>query len=501
MIMKRYLLSFLLIACAFLNKSNAQCTILNITTANIRKTTVNGNCAVMFDLTISAQLNNGNKGIWVHFWDEAQYPSTPWNYSSGSAPSAAFLVNTLGTLGVDNSGTTPIVLTSYPFDPSPPVKMVQAQNPLVNTSGSGSSTIYSYLFTNVVLTLPSNSCNIPTVKADVWSTQANSLGPNTKTQCSFPGRSLNIGDVSLLINTPTKKCATKSSPTTSLNFQITTASVTPIQVTYEIHKDDNVYIGITPVYDQIADQNVTVGGSKTVTLSASSPYTAVNFTDFIGYNDPSQYATNYWVVVSYTPLNGTQYSITNITKSSCAQILPVSFKSFTASRANAANTLKWTTATEINNKGFYIQRFYNSQWTNVMFVASKAENGNSSTDLNYSVNDVFNFKGVVQYRILQVDIDGRSKYSDVRSLSSVNQAGNALVYPNPAASNGNVSIILADATSSYDIHIIDNAGRIVKQFTAVKGNQQVSGLPRGQYMARVMDKVSGESTVDKFIVQ
>jgi hypothetical protein len=136
-----------------------------------------------------------------------------------------------------------------------------------------------------------------------------------------------------------------------------------------------------------------------------------------------------------------------------------------------------------------------------MFVATKAENGNSSSDLNYSANDVFNFKGVVQYRILQVDIDGRSKYSDVRSLSSVSQAGNALVYPNPAATNGNVSIILADATSSYDIHIIDNAGRIVKQFMAVRGNQQVSGLPRGQYMTRVMDKVTGESSVDKFIVQ
>jgi hypothetical protein len=500
MIMKRYLLSFLVIACAFLNKSNAQCKIIDITTSNFRKIQKpnNSGCQAIFDMVIVAQLNNGNKGLWVHFWDLSNYPTTPWNYANGSAPSATFLSTSLGTLGVNNSLTPPQLLSSYPFDPTPPVKMATANTPVVTSTGSGSNTVFTYLFSNVTLDLP--SCTIPEIKADVWSTQASSLGSNTKTSCSFPGRSLSIGSLSLGINGPIKRCMGKTTPS-ALSFDITTDALSSISVTYEIRKDDNNYSTGKPAYDPTTDIAVTTGGPQTVSISATAPFNALYSTLFTGYNNPAEAATNYWIVATYTPANGTPYSIASMNQNQCSNTLPVSFKSFTASRANAANTLKWTTSTEINNKGFYVQRFYNGQWTNVMFVATKAENGNSSSDLNYSANDVFNFKGVVQYRILQVDIDGRSKYSDVRSLSSVSQAGNALVYPNPAATNGNVSIILADATSSYDIHIIDNAGRIVKQFMAVRGNQQVSGLPRGQYMARVMDKVTGESSVDKFIVQ
>jgi hypothetical protein len=500
MIMKRYLLSFLLIACAFLNKSNAQCTIINITTSNFQKVpNGDGTCKAIFDMVIVAQLNNGNKGLWVHFWDANNYPATPWNYSNSSVPSAAFLSTTLGTLGVNNSTTPPVILTSYPFDPAPPVKMATANNPVVTSSGSGANTIFTYLFNKVTLALP--TCTVPPIIADVWSTQSSSLGSNTKTSCSFPRRSLNIGDPRLSITGPLKLCPSKGQ-NSALSFSILTDTANSISVTYEIRKDDNTMNNSgQAVYDPTLDIPVTIGGTQSISISSGSPFVATNSTLFTGYNNPAEASTHYWIVATYTPVNGTAYSIASINKNECSQILPVNFKSFTASRANAANTLKWTTSTEINNKGFYIQRFYNGQWTNIMFVASKAQNGNSTSDLNYSVNDVFNFKGVVQYRIQQVDIDGRSRYSDVRSLSSVSQAGNALVYPNPAASNGNVSIILADATSSYDIHIIDNAGRIVKQFNAVRGNQQVSGLPRGQYMARVMDKVSGESTVDKFIVQ
>ncbi len=66
-------------------------------------------------------------------------------------------------------------------------------------------------------------------------------------------------------------------------------------------------------------------------------------------------------------------------ENSCASTpLPVSFKSFTATKTNGATSLKWTTSTEINNKGFYVQRFYNGQWENIMYVATKAEGGNSS---------------------------------------------------------------------------------------------------------------------------
>jgi len=494
--MKKALLSFLLIACAFLNKSNAQCSILDITTSDFHKTSINGDCIITFNLTVKAQLNGGNKGIWVHLWDAADYPTPGWNYS-GSAPSATFLSTTgaIATLGVDNSGTSPVIATTYPFDNSAAVTMATANAPTITSTGSGPSAVYTYVFTNVSLNLTNNDCTIPQIKADVWSTNANSLGPNTKPQCSFLNRNINVGDASLSLSPFFKNCAS-----TALSFTISTTSATPINVNFQIHKDDGVLQDNELVYDPNTDIDVTTGGTQTVSISSTSPYQAPNFTGFTGANLPGD-GTHYWVIVSYTPVNGTAYNIAGVNLNECASTLPVSFKSFTASRANSATSLKWTTSTEINNKGFYVQRFYNGQWENVMYIASKAEGGNSTTDLNYTYNDVFNFKGVVQYRILQVDLDGKAKYSIVRSVSNGSQAGSVLLYPNPASSNGIISIVLADATSSYDIQIVDNSGRIVKEFSSVRSTQQVSNLPKGQYLARVKERESNQVSVEKFIVQ
>lgn len=496
MIMKKILLSFVLIACAFTGKLNAQCSILDITTSDFQKVPSGTDCIITFNLTIKAQLNGGNKGIWVHLWDVADYPSPGWNYS-GSAPSAAFLASTnaLATLGVSNTGTSPVILTSYPFDNSAPVTMATANAPTVTSTGSGPSTVYTYVFTNVSLQLANNDCTIPPIKADVWSTNANSLGSNTKPQCSFLNRNINVGDASLALSRPFRNCSQ-----TSLTFNISTTSATPINVNFEIRKDDGVIQDNELVYDPNTDVDVTTGGAQTVSISAASPYQAVNFTGFTGANLPGD-GTHYWVIVSYTPVNGTAYNIASVNLNECASTLPVNFKAFTATRSSNASVLKWTTATEINNKGFYVQRFYNGQWENLGFIATKAENGNSNTDLNYTYSDVLNFKGVVQYRILQVDLDGKSKYSEVRSLSNSSQGGSILIYPNPAPVRGNISIVLSDAASSYDIQIVDNSGRIIKEFAGVRNTQQVSNLPKGQYLARVRERESGQVSVDKFIVQ
>jgi len=119
--------------------------------------------------------------------------------------------------------------------------------------------------------------------------------------------------------------------------------------------------------------------------------------------------------------------------------------------------------------------------------------------LNYSFNDVFSFKGAVQYRIQQVDFDGTTKYSQIVSLVN-GTTGNVLIYPNPGVANGVISIVMPDANSTYAIQILDNTGRMIKEFTSVRNTQQVSSLSRGQYMARIKDE-NGQVMVQKFIVQ
>jgi hypothetical protein len=49
--------------------------------------------------------------------------------------------------------------------------------------------------------------------------------------------------------------------------------------------------------------------------------------------------------------------------------------------------LHWQTATEQNNKGFYVQRNTGNGWKDLALVFSAAADGNSSTGNSYAFTD------------------------------------------------------------------------------------------------------------------
>ncbi len=500
--MKKILLSVALLTSLGLLKANAQsCSIGIPNVTNIVTATTTDSCFVTFDLSFAMKNNNGNKTIGIDLWEKTNYVRPPY----ANVPSVAQLSGSLGSIMINNNFTgSPVSVTyysTYPSDPSGP----SASKVRLLRTGAGTRTynasVDSFYFniTGIKLAVKKStdgSCPVSllTVKGDVWATNAGSYNANTSVQC--------VSSIEFSLGNPTVPTGFRNctSPRT-LSFSIETSSPTNITVSYKIYKDDNSFIGNVRTFNTSTDVDVTLPGTMPITdLRFDNPFVGTN----IGYidNNLSEPSTAYWVVVYYTMTDGTTYSVSRLINNLCAtNPLPVNFKAFTATKANGATALKWTTSTEINNKGFYVQRFYNGQWENIMFIATKADGGNSTADLNYSYSDNVNFKGVVQYRILQVDIDGKAKYSMVRSVSNGSQAGSISVYPNPAPSNANVSIVLADATATYDIQIVDNAGRIIKEFSAVRNTQQISNLPKGQYLVRVKERESNQVSVEKFIVQ
>jgi len=65
-------------------------------------------------------------------------------------------------------------------------------------------------------------------------------------------------------------------------------------------------------------------------------------------------------------------------------------------------------------------------------VDSKAKNGNSQAEIRYSFEDETPINGaVVYYRLKQIDMDGKSTFSPVRSIKLSN-ARNINIYPNPS---------------------------------------------------------------------
>lgn len=208
------------------------------------------------------------------------------------------------------------------------------------------------------------------------------------------------------------------------------------------------------------------------------------------------------VKVAVTPYTGSSCS-----GSSCGATvlsiggapLPVLFSSFNATRNASSVILKWETATEINNAGFWVERNINGTWEQVSFVSTQAMDGNSSNNLRYQFTDNNSTKAVTQYRLKQTDRDGSFKYSDLRSVMGMGQDTKTIVFPNPS-NDGKVTVVYADA-SPKNISITDMSGKTVKQWGAYAGSSlQVTNLTPGVYVVRTVNSSNNTVTIDKIAI-
>lgn len=121
--------------------------------------------------------------------------------------------------------------------------------------------------------------------------------------------------------------------------------------------------------------------------------------------------------------------------------LPVEMCSFTGFASNRQVDLTWTTCSEVNNRGFEIERrIYNSisssynGWEKAGFVEG---HGTTSQQQTYSYSDRKLASGKYQYRIKQVDFNGNFEYHDLTSpndlvIGNPKSADLFQNYPNPS---------------------------------------------------------------------
>ncbi len=133
--------------------------------------------------------------------------------------------------------------------------------------------------------------------------------------------------------------------------------------------------------------------------------------------------------LTLTGQTGTEY----ILGDEGASQLPVELTTFTATERNNIVTLKWKTATEVNNYGFQVQRKKEkgkSDWEDIGFVEG---HGNSNSPKEYSFKDENPPSGEIQYRLKQIDIDGAFTYSNVVEVENNIPSKFELFqnYPNP----------------------------------------------------------------------
>ncbi|QHL88609.1 DUF11 domain-containing protein [Nibribacter ruber] len=181
--------------------------------------------------------------------------------------------------------------------------------------------------------------------------------------------------------------------------------------------------------------------------------------------------------------------------------LPVTLVNFNGKAVANGVQLTWTTATEINNEKFLVERSTNGKTFQTVGEVKGA--GNSSQVRNYGFLDTNSPAGTIYYRLKQVDFDGKFEHSKVISVKTKTEATKAVklnAYPNPTTGVVNLDLSsLNNSTVTILVYSMD--GRLVKT-TQVQGggNQQVDlgSLAVGTYLLKVS---TPEVTIMKRIVK
>jgi len=178
--------------------------------------------------------------------------------------------------------------------------------------------------------------------------------------------------------------------------------------------------------------------------------------------------------------------------------LPVKFASFTATKMENTAALNWETATELNNKGFEVQRSINGEnWATIQFVTANKNSANK-----YESIDKAPVKAINYYRLKQLDINGQFTYSNIVSVNfRIENTLKYSFYPNPAKNNVLVSV--GDFTSNTaSLELVNIQGKKVLA-REVKANSNVSidisSLSKGIYFMLLKDGTTIQSS--KLVVE
>jgi len=149
-----------------------------------------------------------------------------------------------------------------------------------------------------------------------------------------------------------------------------------------------------------------------------------------------------------------------------SDIVPVELTSFTGTVLDNCVLLNWTTATELNNQGFDIERSTSTQnWAKIGYVPGF---GTTTERRAYSFVDKNVSTGHYNYRLKQIDFDGTFAYSDEVGVEVDFTPSNYELfqnYPNPFNPTTTIQFQVPEA-GDVSIVIYDMLGQVVKELFA-----------------------------------
>jgi hypothetical protein len=156
--------------------------------------------------------------------------------------------------------------------------------------------------------------------------------------------------------------------------------------------------------------------------------------------------------------------------------------------------LTWTTASEINNDVFEIERSIDG--ADYHKIGEVDGNGNSSSTINYAFEDRNPTPGVIYYRLKQIDFNGEFEYHGPMSISTCENEN-----INVHVSNGVVQLNMeVDEEELLDLNIYNSTGQLVSTLQkavspGISSYELGCNLSTGMYVLGITSSNGIEQTI------
>ncbi|MBI4947259.1 MAG: T9SS type A sorting domain-containing protein [Bacteroidetes bacterium] len=188
--------------------------------------------------------------------------------------------------------------------------------------------------------------------------------------------------------------------------------------------------------------------------------------------------------------------------------LPIELLSFDASPVQDNNekyyvSCQWSTASEINNDYFTIERSQDGKIFSDIGLKKGA--GNSNTTLYYEFDDQLPYTGLSYYRLKQVDYNGAFTYSQIRAVY-IGTFGLITIYPNPSTDGSIQYIVASEAGGVASVNVYDVLGRtVISNTETLEGGVatkklSTASLSSGSYLLQITND-NLEKTQKQFVIK
>jgi hypothetical protein len=208
---------------------------------------------------------------------------------------------------------------------------------------------------------------------------------------------------------------------------------------------------------------------------------SVYLTDaLLGTSTPLALGTTYTIELTAANTSGTYATSTRFALQfgPGAAPLPVVLTFFTAAAQPAGTQLMWGTASETNSAFFAIERSLDGRTFSELGRVAAAGTSAGAHRYSWLEAGLVAVVGPRYYRLRQVDHDGTTTYSPVRTVAGA--ASELTLFPNPALG---VATLRGTAAGAV-VEVLDALGRERLRTTADAAGTAQLGLPPGVYVVR-----------------